>query len=169
MNHTGGEPFDSAQGKHTSPKDVFLNLLAIITLYVSAGSFLTLLFQFINLYFPDPLTDFEYVRSGAFSTLRWSLAILVIVFPVYAGTTWSLAQGFVRLPSKRSLNIRKWLIYFTLFAASVIIIGDLVVLVYNLLSGELTIRFLLKIAAVFLVAGATFWYYFWEVRNYQVE
>lgn len=46
-----------------SPKDVFLNILSILTLYISAGSFLTLLFQYINIFFPDPLQHFYEVRN----------------------------------------------------------------------------------------------------------
>lgn len=151
----------------TSPKDVFLHLLAIITLYVSAGSFVTLLFQFVNILFPDALNSYEY--TGAISTMRRSISALVIIFPVYVLTSWYLGRSYQKNPLKRNLRIRKWLIYFTLFAASLIIIGDLVTLIYNLLNGDLTVRFLLKILAVLLVSGSVFGYYFWDVRKYKTE
>ena len=147
----------------TSPKDIFLHLLAIITLYVSAGSLVTLLFQYINIFFHG------YTLQSAYSTIRWTISTLVIVFPVYVLTSWFLNKGYTANPSKRNLRIRKWLIYFTLFVATVIIIGDLVTLIYNLLGGELTVRFLLKTLAVFLVSGSVFTYYFWDVRKYKTE
>jgi hypothetical protein len=67
------------------------------------------------------------------------------------------------------LWIRKWLIYFTLFAAALIIIGDLVTLLNRFLEGELTVRFLLKVLAVFFVAGSVFYYYLWDLRKHKTE
>ena len=158
-----------ATPERTSPKDVFLHLLAIIALYVAAGSFVTLLFQYINIFFPDPIVDHYYSLQSAYSTIRWVISTLIIVFPVYILTSWFLNKGYLANPSKRNLRIRKWLIYFTLFVAALIITGDLVTLIYNLLGGELTIRFFLKILAVLATAGSVFFYYFWDVRQYKIE
>ncbi len=149
----------------TSPKDFFLHILAILSLYFSAISFLVLLFQYINILIPDIL-DYNYydVRASYFGKIRWSMSSLIVVFPVYVLTTWFLNKSYRADPEKRKLRIRRWLIYFTLFIAAVIIIGDLVSLIYNFLGGELTTRFLLKILVVFFVAAATFTYYFWDLR-----
>lgn len=153
----------------TSPKDVFLHLLAVVALYFSAGSFITLIFQFVNVWIPDLVTEHFYSLQGAYQTIRWSISVLVVVFPVYILTSWFLNKGYLTNPSKRNLWIRKWLIYFTLFVSAIIIIGDLVVLVNNLLGGELTPRFLLKVLTVLFVAGSVFYYYFWDLRRHKVE
>lgn len=154
----------------TSPKDFFLHLLAMATLYISAINFGTLIFQYINLAFPDPLTSSEYwIRQSAYSSIRWSIASLIIVFPVFIITSWYLNKMYATTPFKRNLRIRKWLIYFTLFVASVVIIGDLVTLVYQLLGGEFTIRFILKVLTVGFIAGSVFFYYFQDVRKYKTE
>ncbi|MFH1866681.1 MAG: DUF5671 domain-containing protein [Patescibacteria group bacterium] len=153
----------------TSPKDFFLHLLAILSLYFSAISFLVLLFQYINILIPDILESDYYTKQAAVRGIRWSLSSLVIVFPVYLLTNWYLNRSYLKEPVKRSLRIRRWLIYFTLFAAAVIIIGDLVSLIYNFMGGELTTRFLLKVLAVFFVAGATFTYYFWDLKVNKAE
>src|SRR3989344_2356957 len=116
----------------SSPKDVFMQLLVMIALYISAVSFGMLLFNYIDLWFPDPLVDFYARTSGS---IRWALASLTIVFPVYLWLAWTLAREMSRDPAKRELKIRKWLVYFTLFAAAVIIIGDLVYLIYKFLHG----------------------------------
>ncbi len=149
----------------TSPKDVFLHLLAIIALYASAGSFIALLFQYISIFFPDPLEFNAYAIASAYGAIRFNIASLVVVFPLYIWTSWFLNKSYLKNPSKRNLRIRKWLIYFTLFAAALIIAGDLVALINNLLSGELTARFLLKAAAVLFVAGSAFGYYFWDLKS----
>ena len=147
----------------SSPKDVFLHLLGIITLYISAGSIIALLFQYINILFPDPLNP-SYYSSIAWP-IRWSMASLMIVFPVYLLISWLLNKDYGENPEKRELKIRKWLVYFTLFLAAIIIITDLVTLVYNFLGGDLTARFILKVLVILLVAGTIFGYYLSDLKN----
>lgn len=155
----------------TSPKDVFLHLLMTSALYTSAGSFLVLIFQYINILLPDLLLEQggRYALTSYYQSIRWALASLVVVFPVYVLTSWFLNKDYSRNPSKRNLRIRKWLLYFTLFAAALIVIGDLVTLVYNFLQGELTLRFILKVLAVGFVSGSVFGYYFVDIRKHKTE
>lgn len=147
----------------TGPKDVFGNLLAIIGLYVSVIAFGALIFGLINLYFPDVL-NYDY-GFYAKQSLRWPLAILVIVFPLFVWWNSYLQKDLEKNPEKKELKSRKWLLYFTLFAAAIVIIGDLVSLVFRFLNGDLTIQFILKILAVFLIAASVFVYYLWNIRK----
>lgn len=159
----------TSEAQKTSPKDVFLHLLAILTLYASGGSFVALLFQYINVLIPDQLENYSWMRDSAFNTIRFSIASLVIVFPVYLLTMRFLNKTYFENPSRRNMRIRKWLVYFTVFATALIIIGDLVSLIYNLLGGELTLRFILKTLTVFFVAGSIFFYYFWDLKTHKTE
>lgn len=153
-----------ANNEHTvSPKDAFLHLLAIITLYISAGSFIALLFQYINYWVEDQFSPFS---AGS---MRWAVAILIIVFPTYVFTMRFLQADYAKHPSKRDLRIRKWLIYLTLFLAALIMIGDLITLIYNFLEGDYTTGFLLKVLTVLLTVGAVFWYYYIDIRKHPVE
>ena len=147
------------------PRDVFLYLLAIVALGMAAVNFGTLLFQYINIYIPDVIADQYQYTAGYYNTIRWAVASLIIVFPVYLWVTRFLKRDIERNPEKRELKIRRWLLYFTLFIAGVVIIGDLVALVYNYLQGELTTRFSLKIASILFVASSIFWYYLNELRD----
>ncbi|MFA6365194.1 MAG: DUF5671 domain-containing protein, partial [Candidatus Paceibacterota bacterium] len=148
----------------------FIHLLAIITLYTSAVSFLVLLFQGINVFFPDPISEGGYYAlSSAYGSMRWSIASLIVMFPLYCFTTRFLNKSYEREPEKRNLRIRKWLVYFTLFVAALVIAGDLVTLIYNFLQGEFTIRFFLKVVSVFIVAGSIFWYYLLDLRDKREE
>ncbi len=152
--------------KSTSPKDVFLQLLAIITLYFSAGSFLTALFQYANVLFPDVLFSGSYNAVVAVRTpLRFAVSSLIVVFPVYIWLSWLLNKGYREDAGKRDSKLRKWLVYFTIFVTALVIIGDLVTLVYNFLGGEITARFILKALSVLLVAGLIFGYYLWDARR----
>lgn len=156
-------------GEKASPRDVFVHLLAIVVLYGSAVSFLVLVFNYINILFPDMLENSYSSVTEIYQSIRWSISTLVVLFPVYIGTTWYLNKSYFQNPSKRNLRIRKWLVYFTLFLTALIIIGDMVTLIYRLLEGYLTLRFILKILAVLFVAISVFIYYFWDLRKYGTE
>lgn len=148
----------------TSPKDFFLHLLSIVTLYASAISFSTLLFQCINYWFPDALGGY-YSMNSSFEAMRWAIATLVVFFPTYIFTNIFLNKEYRVTPEKKELRIRKWLLYFTLFAAALIILGDVVTLLLNFMQGELTMRFFLKVLVIFFVTGSIFGYYLWELKN----
>jgi len=147
----------------STPKDVFLHLLSIITLYVSSGALITLFFQYINILIPDKLQPIFF--TGVAGGIRFSMASLIIVFPVFIFSCWMLNNEYKSEPGKRELKIRKWLVYFTLFVAGGIIIGDLVSLVNSFLGGELTMRFVLKILSILLVVGSVFFYYLKDLKN----
>jgi len=149
--------------KRNIPRDLFLHLLAIVTLYWSAVTFTTLLWQFINNFFPDILNSNYY--NGALELIRFAVSSLIIVFPVFITTSWFLNRIYRRESIVRESKIRKWLIYLTLFVASLVIIGDLVGTINTLLGGEVTIRFILKALSVLLVAGFVFGYYLDDVRR----
>lgn len=146
-----------------SLKDIFLQLLAIVTLYGSAVGFVTLLFQFTNVRFPDALDYYSF--SNAYRSIRFAVSSLIIIFPVYVWVVRFLERSYKQEPERKAIRIRKWLVYFTLFAAGLIIMGDLVALVNSFLSGELTARFIFKVLSIFLVAGAIFWYYYWDMKE----
>lgn len=149
------------------PKDVFLHLFAIIMLYISAVNFLILIFQCINILIPDPLQQARsFAASAAYDKIRFAIASLIVVFPAYLYSTVMLNRTYRAAPAKRNLKIRKWLIYFTLFVASLIIVGDIVSLVFKFLGGELTVKFIAKVLTVLFVAAAIFVYYLWEMRRY---
>ncbi len=152
-----------------SPKDVFLQLLSMVAFYTTVISFLVLVFQYINLGFPDPLEAGYYARDAAMSSIRWSIATLVVVFPAYIVLSWFINKQYALDPEKRNIRIRKWLTYLTLSIAAIVVVGDLVTLVFNFLEGDLTARFLLKVLAVFFAAGSSFIYYFWDIRRHSKD
>jgi len=145
----------------STPKDVFYHLLSIVTLYMSAISFITLLLQLINTWFPDPL-DYGYGVDGV---IRWSAAILIVAFPVYLLMMWLINKDIAAEPARREIRVRKWLGYLTLFIAAITAIIDVGTLIYNLLGGELTTRFILKVLVVLAVAATVFFYYLRELHD----
>src|SRR3989338_1686488 len=102
----------------TGPRDVFLQFLSVMSLYVAAGSFITLIFQYINYWIPDPLeAGYGYI-SSIFNSIRSSISILIVILPVYAWTLWFIDKGYKEVPERMAMKSRKWLVYFTIFLAA---------------------------------------------------
>lgn len=147
---------------YLSAREAFIYLVLFLCLYISAFSFGKLLFDFINHWVPDALQQYGY---SDVSGVRMSVASLIVAFPLYLWLTWLMLSEIRRDSEKKSSKIRKWLTYITLFVAAGVIIGDLITLLFNLLGGELTLRFLLKVLTVLLIAGLIFGYYLWDLRK----
>ncbi len=150
--------------KRNLPRDVFLHLFAIVALYWSAVSFITLCWQYINYFFPDVLA-LRYGGNSFAGTIRFSVASLIIIFPLFILASWYLNKIYRREADVRESKIRKWLIYLTLFITSLVIVGDLVTVIYNFLGGDVTVMFILKALSVLVVAGVIFWYYLDDVKR----
>ena len=150
----------------TFPRDVFLYLLSIISLVTVAVAFGVLLYQYIDLQYPDLLTEgYYWSKTNTLNLVRNSMAVLMVVFPVFVWVSWFLRKDIAKHSEKRELKIRRWLLYLTLFVASLVIIGDLVALLMNFLNGELTARFVLKVLAVLFIASTILAHYFSELKD----
>lgn len=151
------------------PRDTFLYLLSIATLIASAVSLGVLLFQYVNIYYPDVLQNYYISADSYKEPIRFALAGLVVLFPVFFWASRAIRKDIINFPEKRDLRLRKWLLYLTVFIAALVIIGDLVALINNYLQGDLTIRFLLKVASILFIAGSIFYYYYTQLREASSE
>lgn len=150
--------------KRNLPRDVFLHLFSIFALYWVSVSFVALCWQYINYFFPDVLSLRHNYQSYIWP-IRFAVASLIITFPLYLLASWYLNKIYKRETVVRESKVRKWLIYLTLFIASLIIVGDLVSVIFNFLGGDITARFILKALSVLAVAAAVFGYYLDDVRR----
>jgi hypothetical protein len=148
-----------------SARETFIYLLLFVCLYISAFNFGALLFNFINRWLPD----LQNYGTTDVNGVRMSVASLVVAFPLYLWLTSIMLKAIRQDSEKKSSKIRKWLTYLTLFIAASIIIGDLITLLFNLLGGELTLRFMLKVLTVLVIAGLIFGYYLWDLRKEEKE
>lgn len=149
-----------------SAREAFLYLLLFTTLYLSCYHLGSLVFDLINRAYPDP-ADRTYRLLG--DSLRWSIAYLIISFPVFVFLANYIGKDVGRHPIKRLSPVRRWLTYLTLFVAAGALIGDLTTLVYSVLAGELTVRITLKVLVVVVIAGAVFGYYLTDLRREEQE
>ena len=145
-------------------REAFLYLVMFSTLYFAAWNLGSLLFIFIDRAFPDV--------NGSFypdEMQRWSTAAVIIAFPVFLLLARYIGKQIELNPFKRLSPARRWLTYLTLFLASAAMLGDTTTLIYNLLGGELTARFVLKILVVAVIAGSSFTYYLLDLRKEEKE
>ena len=146
----------------TTPKDVFLQLLMMVMLYICVISLISISFSYIDYWRPDPLS---YYLEGTLNSIMRSSSMLIVAFPLLLVLGWFIQKDFRKTPKKHGLKFRKWLVYLTLFVSAITIVIDLIQLVYRFYSGDLTLPFSLKVVSVLILAGAVFSYYIWDVQS----
>lgn len=147
----------------TSPKDIFLNLGAIVALYTLTISLLNLLFSVINSAYPKILDTYNYYGSQSISL---PVSVLIIFFPIYIFLMWLLEKGYSTEQDRKHFGVRKWLTYITLFITGIALAADFVTIIYYFIDGqELTMGFILKFLSVLVVSLGIFYYYISDVRD----
>ena len=150
-----------------TPKDFFLWAGAMVALYGSVISFITLLFEYINYVFPDPLA---YYYSDPFSgSIRFAMASLIVLVPVALALLSVIRRDIAADKHKNDLWVRRWALFLTVFIAGAAVVGDLITLINYFLGGDITTRFVLKVAVLLLVAGAVFLHFLADLRGYWNE
>lgn len=152
---------------NVSARDAFMYVVMFATLVLASYSLGDLVFDFINRAFPDP-AETTYQRP-ILDAIRWSLASLIVSFPIFLAVAWQMARAVAADPTKGASKVRRYVTYVTLAIAACALVGDLISLIYNFLGGELTARFLLKVLTVALIAGTAFVYYLWDLRETEKE
>ncbi len=154
--------------KKASTVDVVINFFSFILLGIVATALGTLYYQIINLSFPDPLAAMNYYSlAGATSTIHYSIAALLIGFPLYYFAMRLWFRKFREDEGRAESKLSKWLTYLVLLAAAVTIVGDLITTLFTLLQGEITVRFFLKALVILGIAGAVFGFYYLERKKIQ--
>ncbi len=149
-----------------TPKDFFLWVGAMASLYGGVVAFIALLFDYINQTFPNPVTNAYYPGQYS-SSISYESATLIVLTPVFLIIMRLIRRGIANDPSRREIWIRRWALFLTLFLAGATMVVDLVVLVNTYLQGEdMTAGFLLKVLAVLLVVGLGFMHFLADLWGY---
>ena len=135
-------------------------------LYTWATSLILLFITYIDFAFPDPAWRTSYYAlEAALSNIRASLAALIVSFPIFLILWRFLLREVQRHPEKAKGAIRRWLGYLSLFVGAVTLSADAITFVYYLFEGQLTVRFLLKVTVLFLIAGGLVYYLAFTLRS----
>lgn len=146
-----------------TPKDFFLWAGAMLSLYISVFTFVSLLFSYIDYAFPDPL---EYYVDPYSSGMRASIAALIVLFPLALFLMRLIRTGIAADATRGEIWIRRWALMLTVFLAAAAVVIDLITLINYFLGGDLSTRFALKVGVVLLVAGGFFMHFLADIRGY---
>jgi len=145
-----------------SSRDAFLYLLSFSTLATWSSALGSLLFRFIDLWFPDPVA-----RNHGYnlrSAVTWQMASLAVAFPIFLLVMGTILQEAQDHPERLHSSVRKWLTYIALLLTAGAMICDLIWFLNYFLKGELTSRFVLKALTVMVICGGIFVYYLGSLR-----
>jgi hypothetical protein len=152
-----------AHTSKTSPKDFFLWVGAVAALYGGVFSFFTLIFQYIDFAYPDPLAySFDPYSTG----VRVAMATIVVLIPTMLALLLTIRRSIVREPGKANIWIRKWALVFTIFVAAATAVIDLITLLSAFFGGDITIRFTLKAIVVLLIAVLVVLHFLADLHGY---
>ncbi len=148
---------------NNSAKFAFFYMLSLVALIFMALSTGMIIFQIIN----KNIVDAASLLPGSFDSgaLKFAISSIIIAAPIYYVTVWQINKNLFTGVLNKDSGVRRWLTYFILFAASVVMIGWLIGTIYNYLDGDLTLRFALKSLTSIIIAAAVFTYYFYDIRR----
>ena len=144
-------------------KHAFFYLVAFFALAFTATAIGQVVFQLINRMIVE--TTPSYSGNFAQSILRFSVSSLIIAGPIYYFTTRKINTELAKGKLDPDSAIRKWLTYIAIFIAAAVAIGDLIFILNSFLSGELTLKFLLKAVTILAIVGGFGFYYLLDLRR----
>lgn len=147
-----------------SAKDAFFYLLAFSTLATWTWALGSMMFTFINKWFPDGVYNIA-VWNGDYNVAS-EMASIFVAFPLYMLVMRMIVRAADEQPEKLDSGVRKWLTYIALLIAAGCLIGDLITFLNFLLRGEVTARFFWKVMVVLAISGGVFGYYLRSLRAY---
>jgi hypothetical protein len=148
-------------GTSESSRDAFFYMLSFATLATWATALGSMLFQFIDHWFPDSVSaaPFDLRQS-----VTWQMASIAVGFPIYLLVMRMIVRDVHDHPERLRSGVRKWLTYIALLGTAGAMIGDLIWFLDCFLTGDLTVRFVLKAFTVMAISGAIFFYYLRSLR-----
>lgn len=150
-----------------TPKDFVLWVGAMVSFYAGVVAFITLIFEYINHAFPNPVAGSYYYNDPYSSSVSYEMATLIVVVPIFLMLMRAIRRGIAADATRNDIWVRRWALFLTLFLAGGTVAIDLIVLLNTFLQGEeMTTGFLLKVLTVLLVAGAGFLHFLADLRGY---
>jgi hypothetical protein len=147
----------------------FLYILYFIALYVWATSFGNIFHEVVNRYVPAALESEEarrgYMYFGADSIVRWSLASMLIFYPIFATIHLFISRLRITRPETVNIRVRKILIYITLVGTALISAWQLVKFVFAFLNGSIDTRTMAHVGVTLLISIVIFISYLMQVRR----
>lgn len=150
-----------------SPRLVFLNIFYFLVLYLSIYNVVATLFTFLDYYLPDGLGRMQgafYSTHSVGEKIRGYLATIICCIPLVWWSNRVITRAMEET-QQRIPRIRLKLIYLTIFVGACVMLGNSVCLIYYFLSGELGLRFIIKVAILSTLTLGLFAFYRLEIKQ----
>lgn len=150
-----------------SPRLVALNIFFFLVLYLSIYNVVAILFTFLDYYLPDGIgrtrgAFYSYKPIG--TALRGYLASVICCVPLVWFSNRVIIKA-ISVTKQRVPRIRLKLIYLTMFIGACVLLGNAIYFIYYFLSGELGLRFLIKVIILSLLISGLFIFYNIEIKQ----
>src|SRR5262249_36099874 len=94
------------------------------------------------------------------ATVTWQIASILVALPIYLVVMRLILRETRANPDGIRSGVCKWLTYLALLLAAIGVVSDMVCYMDYLIREELTVRLVLKCAALLVICGSIFRYYF---------
>lgn len=152
---------------HHNAKYAFYYLLSLAALIFTALAVGMVVFGIIDKSIIDALDYNSY--SNVDAQLKFAISALFIAAPTYYFMSRLINQGLNKGELEKDSALRRWLTYFIILVASVIILGVFVSIINNFLSGELTMSFIFKAISMLIIAAIVFSFYFYDIKRPEIK
>lgn len=143
----------------------FQYVILFISLYISFTSLGFLLHDTVDKYIPDPAKTINVYSMISSSLLRWYIAALIVVYPIFAFLFITAKKQVLKNPDLKNLRARKILIYITLVGTFIIMVINLIATINRFLGGTQSLNSFAHLGITILVAGSIFVYLINEVKG----
>lgn len=157
--------------KYTGMWDAFEHILLFICLYIMTFLIGATLNYLVDKWFPGisiNSSGYFYQQSNdewQLILLRGYLAGLIVSVPLFSFFFLDITKRTLNNPMIHQIKARKVLIYFTLILTFLILVGEIISIIYSLISGNVTLNFFLHFIVTLFVSGSVFLYYFWQIKE----
>ncbi len=152
---------NNMNNKHNA-KYAFYYLLSLVALIFMALSVGMIAFSIIDKTIPDALNS----AGGNYDEmLKFAISAILIATPIFYLIINLVYRGLKKGELDKDSGIRRWLTYLTILVSALIILGVFISVINSFLSGDLTGQFVWKAITVFVIAGAVFSFYFYDIRR----
>lgn len=146
--------------------DAFEHVLLFISLYALATSIAVIFHNLVDRWFPNiTASTSSYQSSFSAEVLRWSLASLIVSFPLFSFLFLHVTKKTKEQPAIRNLKARKTWIYITLVGTFLIMLFKIISTIYNFLNGNISLNFIIHLIVTLTITGIIFTYYVYQVRE----
>jgi hypothetical protein len=148
----------------SNPKALFWYLTLFFSLDVMAVALGGLWFQFVNKWLGLNIPGSGIGGFFSQEAVKMEIASLLVAGPVFFLMSRLVRRALHRGALSPENRVRMWISYIILFLVVAVAVGDLIRTLFAVLSGDFTVRFLLKALAILIIAVYIFVYYRLELK-----